>query len=118
MFAIALVGHAIAPQLAALAPLAVLAMVSLILVPSRVTVGGDGVLVEWLRWKRFVPIGDIRVATVYDEGMGRNRRVGILLTLREGELLLLGCDTFWSFDERTLKLAKLEGLKVPVGRRK
>ena len=38
--------------------------------------------------------------------------------LHVASALLLGCDTFWSFDERTLKLAKLEGLKVPVGRRK
>ena len=28
--------------------------------------------------------------------------------------LLLGCDTFWSFDARALKLAKVEGLHVPV----
>ena len=38
--------------------------------------------------------------------------------LHVASALLLGCDTFWSFDERTLKLAKLEGLKVPVGRRR
>lgn len=36
--------------------------------------------------------------------------------LHVASALLLGCDTFWSFDERALKLAKLEGLKVPVGR--
>jgi predicted nucleic acid-binding protein len=26
--------------------------------------------------------------------------------------LLLGCDTFWSFDAKAKKLAELEGLKV------
>ena len=26
--------------------------------------------------------------------------------------LLLGCDTFWSFDAKAKKLAKLEGLKT------
>ncbi len=32
--------------------------------------------------------------------------------------LLLGCDTFWSFDARALKLARLEGLRAPAtGRR-
>jgi predicted nucleic acid-binding protein len=28
--------------------------------------------------------------------------------------LLLGCDTFWSFDARALKLARLEGLRAPA----
>ena len=27
--------------------------------------------------------------------------------------LLLGCDTFWSFDIQVRKLAELEGLNVP-----
>ena len=27
--------------------------------------------------------------------------------------LVLGCDTFWSFDHRACELAKLEGLKLP-----
>ena len=27
--------------------------------------------------------------------------------------LLLGCDTFWSFDAKAARLAKLEGLKLP-----
>ncbi len=30
--------------------------------------------------------------------------------LHVASALLLGCDTFWSFDVKALKLAKLEGL--------
>ncbi len=37
--------------------------------------------------------------------------------LHVASALLLGCDTFWSFDERTLKLARLEGMKISAGRR-
>jgi len=32
--------------------------------------------------------------------------------LQVASALLLGCDTFWSFDGRARKLAKLEGMKV------
>ena len=32
--------------------------------------------------------------------------------LHVASALLLGCDTFWSFDAKAKKLAKLEGLKV------
>ena len=32
--------------------------------------------------------------------------------LHVASVLLLGCDTFWSFDVKALKLAKLEGLKT------
>lgn len=32
--------------------------------------------------------------------------------LHVASALLLGCDTFWSFDVKALKLAKLEGLKT------
>ena len=32
--------------------------------------------------------------------------------LHVASALLLGCDTFWSFDLKALKLAKLEGLKT------
>lgn len=81
-FAIALLASVIAPPLAALAPLSMVLMLLAFVIPSRVTVGGDGVLVEWLRWKRFVPIAEIRSAALFDEGMGRNRRVGVNLALR------------------------------------
>jgi predicted nucleic acid-binding protein len=36
--------------------------------------------------------------------------------LHVASALVLGCDTFWSFDERTRNLARREELKVPVGR--
>ena len=33
--------------------------------------------------------------------------------LHVASALLLGCDTFWSFDERASKLARMEGLQSP-----
>lgn len=38
--------------------------------------------------------------------------------LHVASALLLGCDTFWSFDERALGLARLEGLKIPARKRR
>ena len=38
--------------------------------------------------------------------------------LHVASALLLGCDHFWSFDERALKLARLEGLKTPPRKRR
>ena len=38
--------------------------------------------------------------------------------LHVASALLLGCDAFWSFDERALKLARLEGLKAPSRQRR
>ena len=32
--------------------------------------------------------------------------------LHVASAILLGCDTFWSFDTKALKLAKLEGLQT------
>lgn len=32
--------------------------------------------------------------------------------LHVASAILLGCDTFWSFDTKALKLAKLEGLRT------
>ena len=38
--------------------------------------------------------------------------------LHVASALLLGCDHFWSFDERALELARLEGLKIPARKRR
>ena len=113
-FGFAMLGHALLPGLAMLGPLVMLSMVALFLVPSNVTVGGDGVLVEWLRWKRFVPIGDIRFGTIYDEGMGRNRRVGVLLTLREGELRI-PVGSGWAMEGAKALLERIAEVKNAKG---
>lgn len=113
-FAAATIGHAIAPPLVMIAPLIMLAMTATFLIPSNVTVGGDGVLVEWLRWKRFIPIGDIRFGTIYDEGMGRNRRVGVLLTLREGELRI-PVGSRWEMESAKALLERIEEVRSAKG---
>lgn len=38
--------------------------------------------------------------------------------LHVASALLLECDTFWSFDERAVRLAHLEGLKTPTRKRR
>lgn len=113
-FGFALAGHAMAPPLAMLAPILIFAMLTTFLIPSHVTVGGDGVLLEWIRWKRFIPIGDIRFATVLDEGMGRNRRVGVLLTLREGEVRI-PIGSRWEIESAKALLERIEEVRAAKG---
>lgn len=50
-------------------------------VPSRVEVGADGVLVRWFGTKRFIPASEIRFASRFEGGFGRNRHVGVRLHL-------------------------------------
>jgi hypothetical protein len=86
-FVVAGLAGAVFPPLIALAPLFILTMAFFALAPSRITIGGDGILLEWLKWKKFIALTDLLSARVFDEGMGRNRRVGILLlTKSQGEV--------------------------------
>jgi len=61
-----------------LVPLVVLAAT-----PSTITVGVDGVLVEWLTRKRFIPIAEI-------ETVHKNGPTGLLLRLTSGEKIVTG----------------------------
>ncbi len=67
--------------------------------------------------------GTIRGAVIaFDSLIDQARQIILRQTPRYGfriydvlhvtSALVLGCDTFWSFDERAKKLAKLEGLKT------
>ena len=68
-----------------------------------------GILVHLMR------IEDETLATVFEELVHRH-------TIKHGfraydimhvaSALILGCDTFWSFDTKARKLAELEGLQV------
>ncbi len=70
-----------------LVPLFVLAGLFLMLAPTKVEVGVDGILVRWLGRTRFVPIGDILYVDTTIRGMGRNRVLTVLVSLRSGEIL-------------------------------
>ncbi len=110
-FALGALGQAIFPPLVMLAPIVLLLMAASFVMPSHVTVGGDGVLVQWLRWKRFVPIGDIGSAVVFDEGMGRNRRVGVLLSLPREELRI-PVGSIWDLERAKALLERIDEVKA------
>jgi hypothetical protein len=55
---------------------------------SRLRVGADGILHTWIRYKRFLPYGDMTLIRQYeDDGMGKNRMLGIEITLKSGEVV-------------------------------
>ncbi|HVY44711.1 MAG TPA: hypothetical protein VHB21_02485, partial [Minicystis sp.] len=58
---------------------------SLMLVPSRVTVGVDGIEVGWFGRRRFVRHADVTAVMEYESGFGNSRYVGVELWLESGE---------------------------------
>jgi|LakMenEpi03Aug12_release.lakeMendotaPanAssembly.Ray.scaffolds.fasta_scaffold446230_2 predicted nucleic acid-binding protein len=69
----------------------------------------DEILIQLMR------IEDETLATVFEELVHRHtikRGFRAYDIMHVAAALLLGCDTFWSFDAKAKKLAELEGLKV------
>ena len=77
-----------AVHLAGLVPLVMLVLLPLMLMPAKVTVGVDGLLVKWLWFREFVPTSDIVYVKRFDTGYGRNRRRGVELVIRGRSLQL------------------------------
>ncbi|CAN5645455.1 hypothetical protein BH09MYX1_BH09MYX1_23460 [soil metagenome] len=101
----------LAPPLMAFVPLILIAMAFFVLAPSRVTIGGDGVLLEWLRWKRFIAIGDLLSAHMFDSGSGRNRRVGVELLTKSGPVrVVLGGG--WQIDKANALVLRIQEVKA------
>lgn len=65
--------------------LGLLTLLGVTAIPSRVEVGGDGVLVRWLGRERFVPHDEITGVRSTVEGFGRSRRGVVIMELRSGE---------------------------------
>lgn len=58
------------------------------IVRSRLRVGADGIHHGWLRWKRFIGYADMTLVRQYeDNGWGKNRMLGIEITLKSGEVV-------------------------------
>ncbi len=56
------------------------------LIPSRIDVGADGVVVTWLGRRRFIACGEISYVEGYVDGFGNSRISGVRLTLQSGEI--------------------------------
>lgn len=65
------------------------AMLVLLVVPSRLDVGVDGVLLRWLWTRRFIGYGEVVSVAAFDEGSGKSRRRGVCLSLEGGEQVRL-----------------------------
>jgi hypothetical protein len=69
-----------------LLPLGVMAMAAMMLTPTHLDVGADGVATRWLFSKRFIGYGEVLDVSRYEAGMGSSKRSGIALTLHSGEV--------------------------------
>jgi hypothetical protein len=82
--------HAAPPVLSVvLFGLTAISFLVVMLVPTRLDVGADGVMLSWFGRKRFIGYGDVEALRRYDKGWGRSRQVGVALTLRSGEKVLV-----------------------------
>jgi hypothetical protein len=76
-----------------------------IMIPSRIAVGADGLLVSWLGLKWFHPLAKIRRVERYDSGLGgKDRTVGVAMTMEGGHVVRLPMGSAQWNDERTAAL--------------
>lgn len=96
MFAIALAAPHAMPVIT---PIVMGLAMGLMLYPTRVEVGADGILMKWLGRRRFIPASDIAGAVQYEEGMGNNRYVGVKVMLKSGQEVKVPVGSRWSDDD-------------------
>ena len=78
----------------------IIAMMTVMLMPTKLSVGADGIVLRWFFRDRFIGYGDVARMERYEKGFGRSRHVGLTLTLRSGEEVLIPTgQAKWS-DER------------------
>lgn len=110
----AMLGASVAARLAPeFAPFSMLALVLPVIVamvvPTRVTVGADGVLARWMGRARFIASDTIASVERYDEGWGRNHTVGVKLHLAGGETYKLPVGSYgWANDEAGALAERIE----------
>lgn len=90
---------AVFPHAGALFPFAIGLAAVLMVIPTRVEVGADGVLMKWLGRRRFIPSSEIVAALHYEDGFGRNRYVGAKLVLHDGQEVKIPLGSRWSDDD-------------------
>jgi hypothetical protein len=74
---------------AAGAGLVAIGMLVLAAVPTKLTVGADGLVLRWLGIRRFISYRDIDRVVIDEGGWVRSRRVGTRVKLRSGKDLVL-----------------------------
>ncbi len=104
------VASRIAPEFAPFSMLfLVLPVIVAMVVPTRVTVGADGVLARWMGRAHFIASGAIASVERYDEGWGRNHTVGVKLHLAGGETYKIPVGSYgWANDEAGALAERIE----------
>jgi hypothetical protein len=110
-------GGALHVNLAAVFPLALIALVPLMLAPAKVTVGVDGLLVKWLWLREFVATKDIVFVKRFDTGSGKSRRRGIDIALpgRTVQLPMYSDEAIATLEQRIRDVIALARESTHVG---
>lgn len=76
------------------------ALITVLLMPTWVDVGADGITLRWFGRKRFLGYGEILDVARYDRGRGRSRQIGLDITLRSAEVIAVPVGSqSWNEDE-------------------
>jgi hypothetical protein len=67
----------------------IVAFAGLMIAPTRITVGADGIATRWLWQKRFYGFDEIDAVNRFERGYGRSHVVGLKLLLRDGKEVFL-----------------------------
>jgi hypothetical protein len=68
---------------------AIASMITLFVMPTKLSVGADGIVLRWFFRDRFISYGDVAHVERYEKGVGRSRHVGLSVALRSGEEVLI-----------------------------
>ncbi len=100
-----------------LVPLVLLVMLPLMLMPAKVTVGVDGLLVKWLWMREFIHTKDIIFVKRFDTGYGRSRRRGVEIALpgRALQLPMYSEESIVTLEQRIRDVVALAKNQTHVG---
>lgn len=106
-----------ATHFGALVPLVMLALLPIMLMPAKVTVGVDGLLVKWLWLREFIATKDIIFVKRFDTGYGRNRRRGVEISLpgRSLQLPMYSQEAIVTLEQRIRDVVALAKNQTHVG---
>jgi len=77
-----------------------LLLAAMMVVPTRLRVGADGLEIRWMGTHRFERYDDIARVVRYEKGFGRSRVIGLEVSLRSGQTLRLPVqDRSWDSDQ-------------------
>lgn len=98
-------------------PLIFIAMVPFLLVPAKITVGVDGLLVKWLWLREFIETKDIILVKRFDTGFGKNRRKGVEVVMpgRSLQLPMYSDEAIATLEQRIHDVCALAKNQTHVG---